>query len=97
MAEALRNPQPVPRDNLLLQFLTPQRLWSQPPVLRYGLAVVIVVAATALRWVLIPWLGSVVPQSVAIPVIAVATVVLGFGPGLLWLALVVPADEEVSL
>jgi len=40
-------------------------------------------AATLLRWALIPWLGTVVPYNIALIAIIVSTVLLGIGPGLL--------------
>ena len=70
-------------DDWLLQFLAPHCLWSRPPVWRYGLAVVIVVAATALRWVLTFWMGTTVPYNIALVAVVGTTVLLGIGPGLL--------------
>ncbi len=72
-------------DNRMVQLLTPR--WSLAPVWRYGLAVLFAVAATALRWALIPWLGLVAPYNIALLAVFTATVLLGIGPGLLSLLL----------
>ena len=66
----------------LLQLLAPQRIWSFHPVWRYGLAIVIVVAATWLPRALIPRLGTTAPYNVALVALVVATVLSGIGPGL---------------
>lgn len=70
-------------DDRLLGLLTPQHLWSLSPVWRYGLAVVIVSAATLLRWALLPWMGTTVPYNAALVAMVCTTVLLGPGPGLL--------------
>ena len=84
-------------EDLLLRALTPQRLWALSPVWRYALALLIAAAATALRWALIPWTGTAVPHSVAIPAVALTTVLLGTGPGAWAMALLVFGDEVVVL
>ncbi|HVP11550.1 MAG TPA: PAS domain S-box protein, partial [Phycisphaerae bacterium] len=70
-------------DERLVQFLTPKHLWSLPRAWRYPLAVVIAVAATFLRWVLIPWIGTIAPYNIALVATVVTTLLLGIGPGLL--------------
>ena len=84
-------------DDRLLRLLTPHRLWSLPAVWRYGLALVFVVAATALRWAMIPWLGTEVPHSIVIPAVVATTVLLGTGPGLLSMVLLLIGGEGVIL
>jgi PAS domain S-box-containing protein len=84
-------------DDRLVRLLTPHRLWSLPAVWRYGLGLIFVVAATALRWALIPWLGTEVPHSIAIPAVVATTVLLGTGPGLLSMVLLIISDEGFIL
>jgi PAS domain S-box-containing protein len=81
-------------NDRLLRFLTPQRLWPLPPVWRYGVVILIVVAATTLRWALIPWTGTTVPYNIALVAVVVTTVLLGLGPGLLSVLL---ADVAVEV
>ena len=61
--------------------------------MRYGLAVLLVAAATALRWALLPWIGDTVPYELALPAVIIATVVAGIGPGLLATLVAVLATE----
>jgi len=89
--------QPVIWDDRLLRTLTPQLFSSLPPVGRYALAVLSVVAATALRWALIPWLGTIVPYNVWTITAVGVTVVLGLGPGLLFVLLGIFAVEVFVL
>ena len=49
----------------------------------YPLAVALVALATALRWALIPWLGTVTPYNMTMLAAVFAAVLLGIGPGLL--------------
>ena len=72
-------------DDRLLRALTPQRLWTLPAVWRYGLALLLAVAATVLRWAILPWIGTVAPYNLALLAIVLATILLGIGPGLLCL------------
>ncbi len=89
--------QPVIWDDRLLRTLTPRLFSSLPPVWRYALAVPSVGAATALRWALIPWLGTVVPYNVWIVTAAGVTVLLGLGPGLLFVVSGIVAVEVFVL
>jgi hypothetical protein len=66
----------------LLQLLTPPGLRSLGPVWRYGLAVVIAVAAAALGRGLSPGLGSTCPYNLTLVGVVVATALLGTGPGI---------------
>jgi PAS domain S-box-containing protein len=84
-------------DDRLLRLLAPQHLWALPPVWRYALAVLVAVAATALRWILIPWLGAIVPYNMALVALVVTTVLLGIGPGLLCMLLADAAVEVVVI
>lgn len=70
-------------DDLLLRALTPQRFRLMPAVWRYGLALVAVAAATALRSALTPWLGLTAPYNINYLAVTCITVLLGFGPGVL--------------
>ncbi len=70
-------------DDRLLQFFTPRRLLSLPPLWRYSLAVLVVAAATALRWAVIPWMGTLVAYNFALIAVVINTLLLGIGPGLL--------------
>ncbi len=70
-------------DEQWLRVLTPERTLALSAAWRYGVAVVVVAAATALRWALIPWLDTMVPYNVAFLVTILVVVSLGFGPGLL--------------
>ena len=81
-------------DERLLRVLAPQVLVQLPAAWRYALAVAIVVAATALRVALIPWLGTVAPYNIALVATVVATMLLGSGPGLL---VMVGSDIAVEL
>lgn len=74
-------------DDRLLRILTPQRLWTLPPAWRYVLALAAVAAFTALRRVLIPWLGSMSPYNLALMATVATAVLLGTGPGLLTIIL----------
>jgi PAS domain S-box-containing protein len=80
-------------DDRLLQALTPRWAWSVPAVSRYALALVAVAAATALRWALIPGLGTIAPYNVWIVSAAGVTALLGIGPGLVFVVLGAAAVE----
>ena len=84
-------------DDLLVRLLTPQHLWSLPATWRYGLAIVITAAATALRWALVPWLGATALYNVALPAVAIIAVLFGLGPGLLSLLMAAVALELLVL
>ena len=45
----------------------PHALLRLPLVLCCGLAVLIAIAATALRWAILPWIEPIVPYNVASP------------------------------
>ena len=81
-------------DEKLVSLLTPGRLWSLPCIWRYALALIIVAAATALRWELIPWMGTTAPYNIAVLAWVITTVLLGTGPGLLSVLL---GDAAVEL
>ncbi len=66
----------------LLSLITPRRLYALPAAWKYVLAVMIAVTATALRWALIPVLGTAAPYNTALVATVVATILLGMGPGL---------------
>lgn len=70
-------------DDRLLRLLTPYLLWELPITWRYGLAILAVVASTALRWALLPWMGTTVPYNVAMVAFIAVTIFLGIGPALL--------------
>ena len=70
-------------DDRLLRLLTPYLLWELPITWRYGLAILTVVASTALRWALLPWMGTTVPYNVAMVAFIAVTIFLGIGPALL--------------
>ncbi len=54
-----------------------------PPIRRYGAALVLVVSAVALRWLLDPVLGETLPLSTVYGFVALAVWYGGWGPGLL--------------
>lgn len=64
-----------------MQSLTPR--WSRWPIWRYLSALVIIAAATALRWALIPWVGTLASYNLTFPAVVVVTILFGVGPGLL--------------
>jgi PAS domain S-box-containing protein len=68
-------------------------VWSAPAPLRYAVALLIVAAATALRWALLPWMGAIVPYNLALLAIVASTVLLGTGPGLVTALLAVLGVE----
>ncbi|MFA5117428.1 MAG: PAS domain-containing protein [Candidatus Omnitrophota bacterium] len=70
-------------DERLAEVLAPRLTWSMPVLLRYVLASGIVVAATALRVALIPWLGTSAPYNFILVALVVTTTLFGTGPGLL--------------
>jgi PAS domain S-box-containing protein len=70
-------------DDRLLRLLTPRRFWSLPPAWRYGVAVVVVAASTALRSALIPWMGTTAAFNLAFAADVGITLLVGLGPGLL--------------
>ncbi len=84
----------TPWNEKLQRLLTPERFLSLPPVWRYGLTALIVATATALRWALIPWLGTTVPYNVALVASVCTTLLFGIGPGLIS---VVAADIAVEV
>ena len=55
-----------------------------PAARKYAVAVSIVVAATALRWALMPIFGTTAPYNIFFVALAVTTVLLGIGPGLVF-------------
>ena len=77
-----------------MRLLKPLPLQALPAAWRYGLTVAIVAAVTALRWALIPWLGTTAPYNLAIVATVVTTVLFGIGPGVLSVVL---ADVAVEL
>jgi PAS domain S-box-containing protein len=80
-------------DDGLLRVLTPRHLWVLPTVWRYGIAAVVVVICTFLRWAAVPWMGSIAPNNMLVLAVILVTVFLGFGPGLLVVVLGYPAAE----
>ena len=84
-------------DERLLRFLTPEYFYALAPLSRYALASLISGAATALRWALIPYVGTAVPHSIGLPAAMVTTMLLGLGPGLLSVLLIVSGDEVFIL
>ncbi len=70
-------------DYRLLRFLSPEYLYQIPAIGRYGLALLLVVVATILRWALIPLIGIIDPFPIVIAAVVSTVVLLGFGPGLL--------------
>ncbi len=74
-------------DDQLLRLMTPYFLWTLPAPLRYGLAILVVVAATALRWALIPWMGTSSPYNLTMAVLLAVAIFLGTGPALLTIVL----------
>ncbi len=81
-------------DDRVFRAFAPSRLWSLPPAWRYGMAVVIVAAATAVRWALLPWMGITAAYNIAFAANLVTTLLFGIGPGLLSVPL---ADLGVEL
>ena len=73
-------------DERLLRILAPRRLGALPAAWRYVLALAIVVAATALRVALVPWLGTAASHNFVLVAAVIATILLGGGPGLLVMA-----------
>ncbi len=76
------------------------------PLARYSLAVVVMLAAVALRWALIPIMGLNIPYVTVYPAMMFAAITLGAGPGVLATVLgvllaefyfVVPAGIEWNL
>jgi PAS domain S-box-containing protein len=84
-------------DARLLWALAPRQFAALPTAWRYALALVIVAVAMALRMALIPWLGTAVLHSVAIPAIVATVVLLGSGPGSLAMVLLILGDEGMVL
>jgi PAS domain S-box-containing protein len=74
-------------EDRLLWLLTPRRIWSLPLVWRLAIAVVISIAATALRWTLVSWIGTGAPYNIAIVAIVTTSILAGFWPGLVTVAL----------
>ena len=70
-------------DERVQRILTPEQLISMPLFWRYLLALFIVITATVLRWMMIPWVGANTPYSINIIAIIVTTIFLGLRPGLL--------------
>jgi PAS domain S-box-containing protein len=74
-------------DHQFLRFMTPYLLWTLPAAWRYGLAILVVVAATALRWALLPWMGTTSLYNVTLVAILAVAIFLGTGPALLTVVL----------
>ena len=85
------------RDDRLLRLLAPRYFTALSPAGRYGLALLFVVAATAARWALMPWVGQAAPYYHSFVVGIVTTVLLGLGPGILFVLLCDAAVEVVIL
>ncbi len=82
--DAMELDEPVSKwDDRILRAFAPSRLWSLPAAWRYGTAVVIVVTSTALRWALLPWMGTTAAYNLAFAANVVTTLLAGIGPGLL--------------
>src|SRR5882757_354969 len=68
------------------QRLPKRRIFATLPLMsraiKYARAIAIATAAIALRWLLIPWLGSDVPYATLIGAIAIAVWMGGWGPAL---------------
>jgi two-component system sensor kinase FixL len=76
------------------------RRWPLEPAGRaagYLVAVVVVLLAIAIRWLLDPWLAANVPYLLFFPAILLAAWFGGFGPGALATALAVVATMELYL
>jgi PAS domain S-box-containing protein len=74
-------------DDQFVRFMTPYLLWTLPAAWRYGLAILVVVAATALRWALLPWMGNTSLCNVTLVAILAVAIFLGTGPALLTVVL----------
>jgi PAS domain S-box-containing protein len=81
-------------DDWVVRVFAPSRLWTLPRAWRYGMAIVIVAASTALRWALIPWMGTNTPYNIAVFATLGTTLLVGIGPGLLTVLL---GDAAVEL
>src|SRR5687768_12978288 len=55
---------------------------DRPPLVRWGLSLLAVVAALAVRWALTPWLGDRAPYLLFSLAVLVAAHLGGLGPGL---------------
>jgi hypothetical protein len=70
-------------DDRLLRLLTLRRFRALATAPRYGIAVVIVAASTAIRWALVPSMGTTPAFNLAFAANVGTTLLVGFGPGLL--------------
>ncbi|MDB6013006.1 MAG: histidine kinase [Gammaproteobacteria bacterium] len=75
-----------PATEVARQGLPKRRIFATLPLMsraiKYAGAIAIATAAIALRWLLIPWLGSDVPYATLIGAIAIAVWMGGWGPAL---------------
>ena len=77
--------------------MTSQRFTKLSTRWRYTLAAGIAIVVTALRYSLVPWGGTIVPYNAWIVGVAVTTILVGFGPGLLCALLGVAGVEVFVL
>lgn len=87
----------VQLDDRLLRILTPRHLQGLAGGWRYSLAVLIVGVFTFLRWAMIPVIGTVTPNSLSILAVTLVTILLGFGPGMMSVALSYIGTEVLVL
>jgi PAS domain S-box-containing protein len=85
--------EPIGWNERFLRTVTQRRLLSLSAFWRYGLSVATAAAATVVRIWLIPWTGLIAVYSLALVSASVATVLFGFGPGILCAALGAAAVE----
>ena len=81
----------------LIRLMTSQRFTKLSTRWRYTLAAGIAIVVTALRYSLVPWGGTIVPYNAWIVGVAVTTILVGFGPGLLCALLGVAGVEVFVL
>jgi PAS domain S-box-containing protein len=74
-------------DDRLLRVITPYLLRTFPATWRYGLAILVVIAATSLRWALVPSMGTTSPYNLTIVALVAVAIFLGTGPALLTVVL----------
>ena len=74
-------------DYQLLSVLTPQWFAGLPAAWQYALAVAMAMTTTALRWAVMPWLGTITPYSLWFFGSVVTTALVGLKPGLLFMIL----------